>query len=88
MKYLITTTEVYRVDTEEQVKQIIEEAKTDNHFIVTKYTSQYKERKQKGEVVDSYWKVTLTKTFTDEKEPMFSTEISYSNGMESAFDEE
>lgn len=47
MKYLITTTEVYRVDTEEQVKQIIEEAKTDNHFIVTKYTSQYKERKQK-----------------------------------------
>ena len=48
MKYLITTTEVYRVDTEEQVKQIIEEAKTDNHFIVTKYTSQYKERKQKA----------------------------------------
>ena len=61
MKYLITTTEVYRVDTEEQVKQIIEEAKTDNHFIVTKYTSQYKERKQKGEVVDSWWKLSITK---------------------------
>ena len=29
MKYLITTTEVYRVDTEEQVKQIIEEATND-----------------------------------------------------------
>ena len=85
MKYLITTTEVYRVDTEEQVKQIIGEAKTDNHFIVTKYTSQYKERKQKGEVVDSWWKLSITKQFTDEKEPEFQTEIQYNNSLESAF---
>ena len=85
MKYLITTTEVYRVDTEEQVKQIIEEATTDNHFIVTKYTSQYKERKQKGEVVDSWWKLSITKKFTDEKEPEFQTEIQYNNSLESAF---
>ena len=85
MKYLITTTEVYRVDTEEQVKQIIEEAKTDSHFIVTKYTSQYKERKQKGEVVDSWWKLSITKQFTDEKEPEFQTEIQYNNSLESAF---
>ena len=85
MKYLITTTEVYRVDTEEQVKQIIEEAKTDNHFIVTKYTSQYKERKQKGEVVDAWWRVSLTKHFDDEKEPEFQTEIQYNNNLESAF---
>ena len=85
MKYLITTTEVYRVDTEEQVKQIIEEAKTDNHFIMTKYTSQYKERKQKGEVVDSWWKLSITKQFTDEKEPEFQTEVQYNNSLESAF---
>ena len=85
MKYLITTTEVYRVDTEEQVKQIIEEANTDNHFIVTKYTSQYKERKQKGEVIDSWWKLSITKQFTDEKEPEFRTQISYTNDIESAF---
>ena len=85
MKYLITTTEVDRVDTEEQVKQIIEEDKTDNHFIVTKYTSQYKERKQKGEVVDSWWKLSITKQFTDEKEPEFQTEIQYNNSLESAF---
>ena len=82
MKYLITTTEVYRVDTEEQVKQIIEEAKTDNHFIVTKYTSQYKERKQKGEIIDTYYKVTLVKQFTDEKQPEFSCSVNYSNGRE------
>ena len=85
MKYLISTTEVYRVDSEDQVKQIIEEAKNDNHFILTKYTSQYKERKQKGEVVDSYWKLSLTKQFTSEKEPEFQTKVEYTNSLESAF---
>ena len=85
MKYLISTTEVYRVDSEDQVKQIIEDAKNDNHFILTKYTSQYKERKQKGEVVDSYWKLSLTKQFTSEKEPEFQTKVEYTNSLESAF---
>lgn len=85
MKYLITTTEVYRVESEDESKRIIEAAKEDNHFILKKYSSEYKERKQKGEVVDSWWKVTLTKSFTDEKEPEFITEISYANNIESAF---
>lgn len=85
MKYLITTTEVYRVESENEAKTMIEEAKSDNHFILKKYTSEFKERKQKGEVIDSWWKVTLTKTFTDEKEPEFRTEITYANEMESAF---
>lgn len=85
MKFLIQTTETYRVDSEEQVKQIIEEAKNDNHFIVKKYTSQFKERKQKGEVIDAYWKLSITKEFADEKEPQFQTEIEYTNSMDSAF---
>lgn len=85
MKFLIQTTEIYRVDSEEQVKQIIEEAKNDNHFIVKKYTSQFKERKQKGEVIDAYWKLSITKEFADEKEPQFQTEIEYTNSMDSAF---
>lgn len=85
MKYLLTTTEVYRVESENEAKKIIEEAKNDNHFIVIKYTSQYKERKQKGEVVDSWWKLSITKQFTDEKEPEFQTEIQYNNSLESAF---
>lgn len=85
MKFLIQTTETYRVDSEEQVKQIIEEAKNDNHFIVKKYTSQFKERKQKGEVIDAYWKLSITKEFADEKEPQFQTEIEYTNNMDSAF---
>lgn len=82
MKYLINTTEVYRVDTEEEVIQIIEEAKRDKHFILTKYASQYKERKQKGEIIDTYYKVTLVKQFTDEKQPEFSCSVNYSNGRE------
>ena len=54
-------------------------------FILKKYSSEYKEKKQKGEVIDTYYKVTLTKAFTDEKEPEFRTEISYANDIESAF---
>lgn len=85
MKYLLTTTEVYRVESENEAKKMIEEAKEDNHFILKKYTSEYKEKKQKGEVIDTYWKVSLVKTFTDEKEPQFRTTVSYANDVESAF---
>lgn len=85
MKYLIQTVETYRVDREDEAKKMIEEAKNDNHFILKKYSSEYKERKQKGEVIDTYYKVTLTKAFTDEKEPEFRTEVSYANDTESAF---
>lgn len=85
MKYLIQTVETYRVNKEDEAKRMIEEAKSDNHFILKKYSSEYKERKQKGEVIDTYYKVTLTKAFTNEKEPEFRTEISYANDIESAF---
>lgn len=85
MKYLTQTVETYRVDQEKEAKKMIEEAKEDNHFILKKYSSEYKERKQKGEVIDTYYKVTLTKAFTDEKEPEFRTQVSYANDIESAF---
>lgn len=85
MKYLLTTTEVYRVESENEAKKMIEEAKEDGHFILKKYTSEYKERKQKGEVIDTYWKVSLVKTFTDEKEPQFRTVVSYASDVDSAF---
>ena len=85
MKYLIQTVENYRVDQEDEAKRMIKEAKSDNHCILKKYSSEYKEKKQKGEIIDTYYKVTLTKAFTDEKEPEFRTEISYANDIESAF---
>lgn len=77
MIYLTRVTEEYRVESEEEVANMIEAAKNDSQYVLSKYTSQYKERKQKGEVVDSYYKVTLTKEFTSEREPERQTQIKY-----------
>ena len=52
MKYLLKTTEVYRVDSEAEAAQLIDDAKKESGYILGKYASQYKERKQKGEVID------------------------------------
>lgn len=69
MKYLIQTTEVYRVETEPEAVALIEQAKQEKMFTLTKYTTEYKEVKAKGEVVEDYYKVTLTKVINDIKEP-------------------
>ena len=69
MKYLISTQETYRVSTESEVEQLIAEAKEASEYDLAKYTREYKEKKLKGEVVDSWFRVTLTKKFADEKNP-------------------
>lgn len=84
MKYLIETTEVYRVDSEEEAKIIIEEAKKTS--TLKKYNCVSKERKQKGEIVDSWYRLTLTKAWDDEKEPCGATKVSY--GIECGWDKE
>ena len=76
-KYLVSTTETYRVDTEAEATQAIEEAKADNTYVLGKYTSEHKERRAKGEVVDEYWKLTLTKLFNDIKEADTQVTVSY-----------
>jgi len=76
-KFLISTCETYRVDTEKEVKDFIEENKKDKRFTLTKYVSEYKERKSKGEVVDTFYKLTLTKVFNDIKEPDRTVEVNY-----------
>lgn len=80
MKYLLETTECYRVDNEATAQEIINEAKASNQYVLKKYTTQYKERKAKGEVVDAWYKVTLVKGFTDEKEPEGTMEVEYKEG--------
>jgi hypothetical protein len=77
MIYLTNVVETYRVDTEDQVLRMIEEAKQDNRFTLVKHTSQYKEKKAKGEVIDQWYKVSLTKQFGDEKEPEATVTINY-----------
>lgn len=77
MKYLITVVETYRIDDESEVEVAIAEAKEDPNFTLTKYNREYKERKAKGEVVDSWYKLSLTKVFTDEKEPDRTASVTY-----------
>lgn len=76
-KYLISVTETYRVDTEAEAAVLIDEAKKDNKYDLKKYTSQKKERKQKGEIVDEWHQVVLTKIFDDEKEPIGAASVEY-----------
>ena len=76
-KYLVSTTETYRVDTESEAAKAIEEAKQDGSYVLGKYTSEHKERKSKGEVIDEYWKLTLTKLFNDIKEADTLVNVSY-----------
>lgn len=77
-KYLCQVQEVYRVDSEAEAAQLIEEAKRDHRFTLMKSSTEYKTVKAKGEIVDEYWKTTLVKHFTDLKEPDATVNVSYS----------
>lgn len=79
-KYLLETTEKYRVDDEGGVALLIDQAKKDSRYELAKYTSTHKERKQKGEVIDDYYVVTLIKKFDNEKEPCGEASVEYKIG--------
>lgn len=78
MNYLIQSTEVYRVSTEEEAKNMIEEAS--KIYTLADAGYKYKEKKQKGEVVDYWYQVKLVKKFNDEKEPETNVEVEYKIG--------
>ena len=77
MKFLISTTEIYRVDSEAEAEQLIQDAKTDDKFDLLKYTTEKKDIKLKGEIVDTYFKVSLDKVFNELKEPLNEVDINY-----------
>ena len=77
MKYLLNTTEIYRVATEEEATELINEAKKDSNYILSKYSSVKREQKAKGEVIDEWYKVTLVKSFNEEKEPAYTVDVIY-----------
>ena len=80
MEYLVSTTEVYRVDDEASAASLIEKAKHDKEdpgYTLTKYNCQSKETKSKGEVIDEWYQVSLTKKFNDEKDPISVVNIKY-----------
>lgn len=68
MKFLITTTEVYRCDDENEAQAFIEQLKRRGNDIVSS-TIQKKERKVKGEIVDEWVRLTIKTNYNDEKEP-------------------
>ena len=88
MRYLITTVETYRVDTQEDAEKLIKEAKGAKEYSLKKYSSEEKFLKQKGEIVQAWYRVTLAKEFDNEKEPENNTSISYKNGYSSEEDDE
>lgn len=74
MKFLISKVETYRVSDENEAKELIESAKRAKNYTLSKYSNEHKERKQKGEVIDEWQRVILTKVYTDEKEPEMTFE--------------
>ena len=77
MKYLVKTTETYRVDSDAEVLEMVKEAKESLQWTLEGHTSKKKQVKQKGEIADEYFMLTLTKSFNDEKEPMSDITIIY-----------
>lgn len=88
MRYLITTVETYRVDTQEDAENLIKEAKGAKEYNLKKYSSEEKFLKQKGEIVQAWYRVTLAKEFDNEKEPENNISISYKNGYSFEEDDE
>lgn len=80
--YLIKVTEQYRCDTEAEARNLIEKAKQDGSYMVTKSSSEIKTTKQKGEIVDEWRRVIITKEFTDEKEPVIQVVPEYTEEEE------
>ncbi len=77
MKYLIQTVETYRVDSESEAEQLIQEAKKDTKFDLLKSSTEKKDVKAKGEIIDTYYKVQLNKGFNEIKEPETDVRINY-----------
>lgn len=76
-RYLIKTVETYRVANDNEAKRLIEEAKNDSAYTLAKYSSEQKCTKQKGEIVDEWVRVSLTKEFCTEKEPDVTASVHY-----------
>lgn len=68
MQLLLKTTDVYRVDNEEDAVKMINDAKDTaamNGYTLTKSSYVVKTKKSKGEIIDSWCIVSLEKTFDE-----------------------
>lgn len=67
-KYLINKVETFRIDTETEAKNFIEQLKKSDGEVV-KHSIEYKEQKSKGEVIQSWYRLIVKRQYNDEKEP-------------------
>lgn len=88
MKYLISTVETYRADTQEEAENLIKDSKKAKEYTLTKSSSEIKYVKAKGEIVDSWYRVHLTKVFNVEKEPENNIKVTYNDGFNLTEDDE
>ena len=65
MKVKVKVVETFHVDSETEVESLVNESKADHSFVLTGYKRKLKEIKKKGEVIDSYYIVELSKTFDE-----------------------
>ena len=83
MKYLLTTTEKYRVATVAEVEALHEEFLNDSSYTLASFGYTTKYIKAKGQIVEEYQVITAKKVFNDEKEPESSVDVGY--GIKGAF---
>ena len=65
-KSLISTTEKYRIDTEDEVNDFITEEKekaNEEGYTIKAYSSTVRQKKKKGEIIDEACLVRITKEF-------------------------
>ena len=63
---LLKDAETYRVETDEQARALIEECANNQFkegYKLTNHTSKYRNKKVKGEIVEEWYEVTLTRSF-------------------------
>lgn len=77
MRYLTKVVETYRIPTVEQAQSFHEELKNDSRFTVSSFSTKTKAIKEKGEIVEEYQLVTVSKLFNIEREPDGVVEIEY-----------
>ena len=68
MRQLLKTTDVYRVETEEDAMNLIQEFKDNqitNGYTVTKSGYVLKTKKSKGEIIESWFITTVERSFVE-----------------------
>lgn len=68
MKTKLSILEKYRIDSESEVEEFLEDMKKDaatKGYLLDAYSSKKKEKKSKGTVIDEAYEVTVTKKYSE-----------------------